>query len=94
MTAMAVCFSKPNSVLLRETALCPQNGIVVKGASLMLLLSSSRRMEVRASVAKGAKLVTLVGKGGAGKTTAAVLAAQVPPWILPQLQPVVLEFEL
>lgn len=74
MAAMVVCFSKPNSVFLRETALCPQNGIVVKGASLSS--SSSRRMEVLASVAKGVKLVTLVGKGGAGKTTAAVLAAQ------------------
>lgn len=30
----------------------------------------------RASGEKGTKLVTLVGKGGVGKTTAAVLAAQ------------------
>ena len=80
MAAMAVCFAKPAPLSLqtRDAALFPRHGI--KWAVLRAPLSSSRGMEVRAS---GAKLVTLVGKGGVGKTTAAVIAAQVKPSLLP-----------
>ena len=78
MAAMAVYFAKPSPLSLqtRDEALFPCHGII-RWAAPCAPLSSSRRMAVQASGAKAVKLVTLVGKGGAGKTTAAVLAAQV-----------------
>jgi Mrp family chromosome partitioning ATPase len=74
MAAMAAWVAKPPPLSLQtgDTAFFPRCGC--KWAAPRAPLSSSRRVAARAS---GAKLVTLVGKGGAGKTTAAVLAAQV-----------------
>ncbi|KAG0587022.1 hypothetical protein KC19_2G134900 [Ceratodon purpureus] len=76
MVAMAVCFAKPSPLSFQTgdaVTLFPRHGIKWAVRSTRL---STRRVAVRASGVKGAKLVTLVGKGGAGKTTAAVLAAQ------------------
>lgn len=75
---MALClsrpplFSSPSSPL--PFLLCfPRSGSHLAGKSRR----NRRRVLVCASGTKGAKLVTFVGKGGSGKTTAAVLAAQV-----------------
>lgn len=71
MAAMAAWVAKPAPLSLQtsDTAFFPRCGC--KWAAPRAPLS--RRVAARAS---RAKLVTLVGKGGAGKTTAAVLAAQ------------------
>lgn len=79
--AMALsCVSKPPSLLSSHATRVGGVGLFPRQAVRLLVVKVrplSRQVKVKVHASNNTRLVTFVGKGGAGKTTAAVLAAQV-----------------
>lgn len=76
----AMALSKPPSLLSLHTTRFGGVGSFPRHAVRLLVVKVrplSRQVKVEVHASNSTRLVTFVGKGGAGKTTAAVLAAQV-----------------